>query len=84
LESIIAIAARNKLVILLKALDPESPSTLIKNLDRYNISPASKILRNIAIIVAKIPYSPIIINDVVRTAGPAIKGVPIRYQAHEI
>ena len=74
--SITAIAAKRRFVTFDNALEPDFPRILIITLESESIKPANKILTNTDISVAVKPYSPIIINEVVKTAGPTMSGVP--------
>ena len=74
--SMTAIAAKRRFVTFDNALVPAFPRIFIMKLESKSTKPANKILTNTDISVAASPYSPIIINEVVKTAGPTISGVP--------
>ena len=73
---ITAIAAKKRLVILLKTLVPMFPIILITKSERKKIIPVKIILIITEINVGAKPYCSRTIRLVVNTAGPAIKGVP--------
>ena len=75
--SITAIAAKRRLVIFERAFVPASPRTSIKKSEDLKTAPASRILTISEMIVADMPYSETMSMEVVRTAGPAMSGVPI-------